>query len=409
MKQAIEWTNCKVKLGDLTAWSRNPRMSSKAQAKRLLESWDKFGQVMTVAISPDGEVYDGHQRLSALLTLHGKDYKIDARRASRKLTDKERRELVITLHSGAVGEWSWDELANWNAPDLIEWGMDTDMLKSLKTDIGALGNLIESEKPEIVDAEVDTDRAAELNKKWGVKRGDMFSLTSPDRLVHKLLCGDSTSAEDVARLMQGEKAGACVTDPPWNVGWKYESYKDNLTPEQYKDFSDAWRRNAESVVDNNAVFFVAMSMKNYKHFSLWFPTAERIFAECQNFVQHTGGFMQYAFNPILVWELNKGKEKSAAGQRDYFLAETSITRSTPDKELAKLNTATRWLPTIKYIVDNFTNGIVYDPFGGSGTTMVACNNLGRVCMMIELDPKYCSVILQRMSDAFPDLTIEQLE
>jgi len=120
---AITWTPERVKLSALKPWDLNPRQSTKKQAAALLASWEKFGQVQTVAIGPDNEVYDGHQRLSALLTVHGNGYEVDARRADRPLTDQERRELVVTLHAGAVGSWDWDTLSGWNAPDLLEWGL----------------------------------------------------------------------------------------------------------------------------------------------------------------------------------------------------------------------------------------------------------------------------------------------
>ena len=118
--------------------------------------------------------------------------------------------------------------------------------------------------------------------------------------------------------------------------------------------------------------------------------------------------MQYAFNPILIWGEN-GK-KSAAGQRDFYLAETSITKKTPDKELAKINTATRWLPTIAYIVNNFIDRdkIIYEPFSGSGTTLVACENLFHRCRAIEISPAYTAVCLERMNQAFPGIEIERV-
>jgi len=147
MAEALTWTNEAVKLAALKPWEHNPRQSTKKQAAALLRSWEKFGQVQTVAIGPDNEVYDGHQRLSALLTVHGNGYTVDARRASRALTEDERKELVVTLHAGAVGSWDWDALSAWEAPDLMEWGFDASTLADWKRDVGALGNLIESEKP----------------------------------------------------------------------------------------------------------------------------------------------------------------------------------------------------------------------------------------------------------------------
>ena len=115
MMQAPIWTPCTVTLGSLKPWAQNPRLSTKAQATRLLASFAKFGQVESVAIGPANEVYDGHQRLSALLTIHGPDYAIDARRSDRALTDDERRALVVALHVGAVGAWDWQALSGWDA------------------------------------------------------------------------------------------------------------------------------------------------------------------------------------------------------------------------------------------------------------------------------------------------------
>ncbi|MFZ2616619.1 MAG: hypothetical protein WA077_11555, partial [Anaerolineae bacterium] len=148
MTTPITWANCQVTLGELAPWADNPRLSTKAQARRLLESWQRFGQVQTIAIGPAGQVYDGHQRLSALLTLHGKSYQVDARRSDRELTDEERRALVVTLHAGAVGAWNWDAIANWDAGQLQEWGFDSDTLRTWYHDAGALGNLLKSEASE---------------------------------------------------------------------------------------------------------------------------------------------------------------------------------------------------------------------------------------------------------------------
>lgn len=398
----IIWRNVTIQIGALKPWAENPRFSTKAQAKRLLKSWDELGQFQTIAIGPAGEVYDGHQRLSALLIVYGPDYAVDARQSDRALTDEERRWIVFAANA-PVGNWDSDRLASFApAEQVLEWaGMDALAWGETKRETAMWGEMLESVKPaEDVDAEPQVDRAEELREKWQTDRGQLWRIGE-----HRLLCGDSTVREDVERVMGGEKAQVCITDPPWNVGWKYDTYKDELTPEQYKEFCDKWRTNSEQV--GATLFFVALSMKNYKYFSIWFPMAERIFAECQNFTQHTVGFMQYAFNPILVW--GKGEAKSEAGKRDYFIAETSNTKSTPDKELAKVNTATRWLPTVEYLVKFSEDGaIIYEPFAGSGTTLVACQNLSRHCRAIEISPSYVAVCLERMATAFPELTIEKV-
>lgn len=156
------WTPCTVKLADLRPWADNPRMSTKKQAQRLLDSWKRFGQVQTIAIGPDNEVYDGHQRLSALLTVHGSEYTVDARRCSRALSDEERRALVVTLHAGAVGSWDWDALSGWDAGELQEWGFDGDTLTNWQKDVTALGTMLQSEGPEFPEYDESVADGIEL-------------------------------------------------------------------------------------------------------------------------------------------------------------------------------------------------------------------------------------------------------
>jgi ParB-like chromosome segregation protein Spo0J len=170
----IVWTNVTVTLGQLQPWERNPKSISKSHAKRLLASWDKFGQFQTVAIGPGNEVYDGHQRLSVLRAAYGDGYQVAARQSSRELTDSERRELVIAAHVGTTGQFDWDELANWDAAELQEWGLDGETLQDWRTGIGALTELIGSEEPlpefeeytEDVENEVEYITCPECGHKW---------------------------------------------------------------------------------------------------------------------------------------------------------------------------------------------------------------------------------------------------
>jgi len=121
----ITWTNVTRKLGELQPWPRNPRQIKSDQARRLAESFDAFGQVETIAIGPDNEVYNGHQRLNVLMAKHGADYVVECRQASRALTEKEREKLTVFLHKGAAGEWDFDILANeFEVDDLLEWGFE---------------------------------------------------------------------------------------------------------------------------------------------------------------------------------------------------------------------------------------------------------------------------------------------
>jgi len=145
--EEITWKNIKIKLGELKPWSENPRFSTRAQADKILKSFKIYGQVIPFAISPENDVYDGHQRLSALLTKYGENHVVDARRASRMLTDDERKQLIIFLHSGAVGSWDWEKIKNWNRDQIAEWGMDFDAVNTWKKDATILNSVIGAVAP----------------------------------------------------------------------------------------------------------------------------------------------------------------------------------------------------------------------------------------------------------------------
>jgi hypothetical protein len=163
----ITWQNVRVRLGDLKPWDMNPRQSSKAQAQRILRSFERFGQVEIVAIGPNFEVYDGHQRLNALRSLHNDDYELDARQSNRPLTDAERRELVVSLHAGAVGSWDWNAISSWNSEELQSWGMDGDALRQWNLDALNLREMIES------------DGAQDPNEEWeGMPEFEQEDLTA---------------------------------------------------------------------------------------------------------------------------------------------------------------------------------------------------------------------------------------
>ena len=125
MADKITWANEKRKLSELVPWERNPRQINKRQAERLVESFDQFGQVETIAVGPHNEVLNGHQRLNVLKEKYGDDYEVEVRVASRALTEKEREKLTIFLHKGAAGDWDFDVLANeFELDDLLDWGFE---------------------------------------------------------------------------------------------------------------------------------------------------------------------------------------------------------------------------------------------------------------------------------------------
>ena len=113
-KKKLTWMNETCRLSDLLPWEHNPRQIGEAEAKRLAGSHEKFDQPWPLVIGPQGELYDGHQRLKVWGETYGYDIEVAVRVASRPLTEKEREELVILAHKGTVAGWDWDELASWD-------------------------------------------------------------------------------------------------------------------------------------------------------------------------------------------------------------------------------------------------------------------------------------------------------
>ena len=448
----ITWANCQVTLGELHPWGDNPRLSTKAQARRMLESWQRFGQVQTIAIGPAGQVYDGHQRLSALLTLHGKAYQVDARRADRELTDEERRALVVTLHAGAVGAWDWEELSNWEAGLLQEWGFDSETLTNWQRDVTALGNLLASEEAESADAEPQIDRAAELQEIWQVKPGDVWRIG-----VHKLACGDCREPETWERLLAGVKANGVFTSPPYAEQRK-EQYGGVPTAE-YVAWWEAVQANVKANLAGDGSFFVNIKPhcedgeRVLYVFDLvlamrrrwgWRFVDELCWRKAKD--GYPGGYnnrFRDAFEPIYhfsqgksikftkwnvahksnaAFKYSRGNKSTNSTMSGFGLngagLETSEGMALPSNvlEIAEVNPTDAVAQAAQFPIalpDFFIRAysdvgdVWIDPFCGSGTTIVAAHNNKRIGMGIEQKPEYCAVVLERMATAFPGIEIER--
>ena len=132
----LTWNNETRHLRDLKPQQDNPRTISESQAKRLLESWDEYNQVETLAIGPDGTIYNGHQRYYTLLALGNLDLQVDVRVSSRALTQEEWRKLTVFLHEGIVGDWDFEALKGWDTERLLEWGFEEGELEAAGFELG---------------------------------------------------------------------------------------------------------------------------------------------------------------------------------------------------------------------------------------------------------------------------------
>ena len=162
----ITWTNDTRRLSDLVPWEHNPKRMSKKQADGLRLSIERFGFAVPFLVSPDGDIYDGHQRqtLMGAIREYGPSAVVDVRVSSRPLTNDERRELVVRLKQNQAG-WDFDMLPNlYEREELIEWGFEPEELGMFQ------------DEPAGDDPGPQIDKAEELRKKWGVKTGDLWGM-----------------------------------------------------------------------------------------------------------------------------------------------------------------------------------------------------------------------------------------
>jgi DNA modification methylase len=266
------------------------------------------------------------------------------------------------------------------------------------------------------DAEPDTDRAAELNKIWQVEPGQVWQIGP-----HRLMCGDSTKAEDVAKVLIGKVPLIMVTDPPYGVELD-QSWRDKALGEKAmgpgnkrkvdNDDRADWRETWALFPGDVAYVWHAGKFSDVVMASL----RASGFEICQQLVWNKSvmvmGRSDYHFKHEPCWyAVKKGKTHGWIGDRKQT---TVIDAKSPNHIMSGSDEAKTEHPTQKpvecmaYLIRNHS-GDVYDPFLGSGTTMVAAQNLHRICYGMEISPDYCAVILDRMHRAFPDLEIKRVE
>jgi DNA modification methylase len=413
MPKKLTWTTAKVKLGDLIEWDKNPVKISERDARELAKSIDKFDHVLPyVAAAPlNGKkakslpLLDGHQRKRVELTLRRgvtAETVVDVRVPSRALSEKERAEIAVRLRKN-TGEFDDKKLLEWfEADDLLDWGFDKDELE----DIG-----FEFEDNDGKDTEPQIERAEELLKKWKVKPGQLWELGE-----HRLICGDCTDSAVVARVMADECADLVLTDPPYSVNYGEKNRAlnsigrsnriesdiegDDLSTEETAEriWSPAFE-NAYNVSRNGTVIYcfapqggdqmMMMMMMKAKwndrlHQLIWRKNAPTFSMGRLDY--------QYQHEPILY---------SWRGTNHGFYGKSARSVIDCDRPSAsKLHPTMKPVALFETLLKNSSRegSVVYEPFNGSGTTLIACENLRRKCRAIELDPKYVAVTLERFHD-----------
>lgn len=395
MKQEIE----QIKTADLVPYARNAKKHDEAQVAKLAGSIREFGFNNPVLIDADNGIIAGHGRVMAAQKLALAS--VPCLRLSH-LSETQKRAYILADNRLAELGGGWDaEMLKLELADLGDLDVDLDGIGFGADD---LQDLELSEEPETsdVDAEPQIDKAEELRAKWGVEPGQLWELGD-----HRLLCGDSTKKEDVERVLAGDKPLLMVTDPPYGVeydaDWRNKATRADGTPigasavgkvenDSRADWREAWQ------LFNGDVAYVW-------HAGLFAPTVAESLAACgfelrsqivwakSNFAIGRGDY-HWKHEPCW-YSVRKGKKGHTKGDR----SQTTLWEIDKPQKSETGHSTQKPVECMARPIRNHDSEFIYEPFSGSGTTIIACEQLGRKCRAIEISPAYVAVALQRWADA----------
>ena len=374
-----------VSISQLVPYVNNARTHSDAQVKKLRASLREFGFINPVIIDSEYNVIAGHGRILAAkeegiekVPCVFVDY----------LTPAQKKAYILADNRMAM-DAGWDE-------ELLR--VEIEALQAESFDVGLTGfdekdiaELFAGEDDDAQDDDFDVDE--ELQKPPVTKSGDVWLLGN-----HRLICGDSTKAETYEVLMDGRKANLVVTDPPYNVNYEGSAGKiqnDSMNEEAFEKFLlDAYTQ-MNAAMAEDASIYVFHSDSHGLAFRKAFEDAGFYLSGCciwkkQSLVLGRSPY-QWQHEPCLYGWKKKGKHQWYSDRKQTTIWEFDKPKKNGDHPTMKP------IPLIAYPIKNssMSNCIVLDPFGGSGSTLIACEQLGRICHTIELDEKYCDVIVKR--------------
>lgn len=370
-----------VPINTVKANPNNPRIIKDDKFAKLVKSINEFPQMLNlrpIVVNDDMVVLGGNMRLKACKEAGLKEIPII--KAS-ELTEQQQKEFIVKDNVG-YGEWDWNDLANnWDAQELQDWGLDIPGFDAIE---------VEAEEDDfaVPDGGIETD----------IVLGDLFEIGE-----HRLLCGDSTDTNNLDLLLQNKKPDLLLTDPPYGIDYgnqlvKGDEFTDKTNKHGWRNFGNPeWDK---SKPENGVLQYLCQITENQ---IIW-----------------GGNYFTDDLPPTMGWLIWD------KGQRGFSLADgemawTSFNNALRIKEYARAlaNREEKNHPTQKPIeimswcfeyADRHSKQevkLVLDTYLGSGSTMVAAHQLKRKCYGMELDPKYCQVIVDRMLKLDPTLEVKR--
>ena len=375
-----------ISVDKLVPYVNNARTHSPEQILKLRSSLREFGFVNPIIIDKDFNVIAGHGRLMA-----AKEEGITEVPCvfADFLTDAQKKAYILADNRMAM-DAGWDEeLLKIEIEELQNLGYD---LEYTGFDEKELADLFGVDEKEVKEDEFDLTAA--LEKASFVERGDVWFVGK-----HKLMCGDATSSEDVAKLMEDKKANLVLTDPPYNVSFKSSDgltiQNDSMDNNDFYEFLYLSFKNMADHLENGGAAYVFHADTEGLNFRKAFIDSGFHLAGCCIWVKDSlvlgRSDYQWQHEPVLYGFLQNGKHPWYSDRK-----QTTIWNFDKPKKNSNHPTS-KPLDLLAYPINNSTqaNAIVIDTFGGSGSTLMACEQMNRICYTMELDEKYASVILRR--------------
>ena len=410
----LEWSTERRIVNDLVPYKANPRQISETQLEKLKESFEKFNLVEIPAIDANNTIIAGHQRLKVMQLLDRGDEEIEVRVPNRKLTDEEFEQYLLTSNRSG-GDWDFEKLQEFDVELLLEVGFDATDLSHVWDDVLS-----------IEDDQFDEEEELEKAKDTDIEAGDMFALGK-----HRLICGDATDKETVKRLVGGKQIDLVNTDPVYNIGLDYDagiggnsSYggttDDDKSASDYQNFLNDLIANALTVTDEDAHIFFWCDEKyigllqqlykkhgiSHKRNCLWIkgphnPTPKIAFNKCVEYCIYGTTGKPYLSERIknLTEVLNKEVDSGNRMHDDILdlLNIWLVTRmNTSEYEHPTTKPPTLYEKSLRRC--SKPGDTVLDLCAGSGSTLIAAEQLNRTAYVVEIEPVFCQVIINRFKE-----------
>lgn len=385
----INWQHKSIKISDMKEYEHNPRKIGKKELEKLANHIREDGYHQRIILNSDNTIIGGHQRKKALIAAgYSESDEIDVLIADRLLVDKELDRINIRDNL-PFGQYDFDILSErFTTEDLVGFGMTGDMLTDLNI--------------EEIDTKDDFLTEEELPNEPISKQGDLYVLGN-----HRLLCGDSTIASDVNKLLDGSNPIIMVTDPPYGVDYKPD-WRNNTGADRtgkatgvvLNDSKNDWK-DAYSLFGGDIAYVWHSDKYTHKVADglevCGFDLINLIIWNKNIFVLSRGDY-HHKHEP-LWYAIRKGKTHNWQGARDQSTVwdiDRHTSFSGDESERTGHSTQKPLECMLRPIINNTKEGeSVYDPFGGSGTTLIACERSNRNCYMMELSPLYVDMIVAR--------------